>query len=289
MEVPVALQTAIANAAVDSVAKTIPGALYEKEDLPGCCGSAVGLLVEIGKTPVAVLAVVNAAEGGIGPIEDTEGNVPLGGKGRIMRSLGMEALPTFLVEGKVCAEPVSSVIDEPTFLVRAYPKDDNPVVARAYLSAAQRLGYPVLYREDLLARDVKALRALTQTLGDQVVKLGRSFSSSTSTQEKVKLAAELNRLCSQDLGGVSFMSENIHHIMGGVGMIPGTCACLSLFISNAELMRTVQPVLTEADAGRYADILEAAISELLPHLPEALAQVDEGKARALALEKAGKA
>lgn len=70
------------------------------------------------------------------------------------------------------------------------------------------------------------------------------------------------------------MSEDVHQVMGGVGMIPGTCACLSLFIPHTQLEEDVIPVLSEADAGRFADMVLAAAEDLSKHLPEACEVID---------------
>lgn len=237
MEVPVALQTAVANAAVSSLARANPDLVeYFGEGIEGNVG--------------------------LGPNEDVEGNVDLAGKRAVMERFGLRRAPTLLVEGKVCAEPLSPVIDEPTFLIRAHPDDDNPVVARAYLRAAERLGYPAVYREELLKRSPDAMRRLTETMGRRLEELGRALREATTSREKVEIAAEINRFAGQDLGGVTFMSDDVHAVMGGVGQIPGTSACLSLFIPNAELDRVVLPVLSDSDAERFADVLEESVREL---------------------------
>lgn len=287
MEVPVALQTAIANAAVNSFGAAMPEkVLIADEEIPGNCGRILGTKLMIDGIPVALMAVTNATEGGIGPNEDIEGNVNLAGKKALMASLGLDSLPTFLIEGKVCAEPVSSEITEPTFLIRAYPGDDNTAAAAAYLESAQKLGYPAVYRRELLGRSPTALRSLTRKLGEDIIALGTQFRDAVTAREKVRLAAELNEFCSQELGGVTFMSDDVHRVMGGVGMIPGTCACLSLFIPNAQLEKEVIPALSEADAGRFADVIQGAVTALLPNLDEARAEVRAGKTRAAELASA---
>lgn len=58
-----------------------------------------------------------------------------------MKQLRLDELPTILVEGKVCAEPVSSKIDCPTFVTRAYPGDDNFVVSECLVEAANELDF----------------------------------------------------------------------------------------------------------------------------------------------------
>lgn len=219
---------------------------------------------------VSVMALVNATAGGIGPNEDVEGNVDLYGKTAVMERFGLRRAPTLLVEGKVCAKPLSPVISEPTFLIRAYPSDDNPAAARAYIRAAERLGFPAVYREELLARDPKAMRSLTEQMGRRLEALGIALQRAASSAEKVAIAAEVNRFASEELGGITFMSEDIHAVMGGVGQIPGTTACMSLFIPDEELKAAVIPVLSMADANRFADMLYEGLRELAGGLlPEA--------------------
>lgn len=263
MEVPVALQTAVANAAVSSLARANPDLVeYFGEGIEGNVGLGAVASFRLHGLDVSMMALVNATAGGLGPNEDVEGNVDLAGKRAVMERFGLRRAPTLLVEGKVCAEPLSPVIDEPTFLIRAHPDDDNPVVARAYLRAAERLGYPAVYREELLKRSPDAMRRLTETMGRRLEELGRALREANTSREKVEIAAEINRFAGQDLGGVTFMSDDVHAVMGGVGQIPGTSACLSLFIPNAELDRVVLPVLSDSDAERFADVLEESVREL---------------------------
>mgnify|MGYP001043851624 CR=1 FL=1 len=270
MEVAVALQTAIANAALDSFVKAYPEQfLSSTEGVSGNVGRVIGTKLDIDGQIVSLLAVVNATDGGLGPNEDVEGNVDLGVKGDLMKVLGLDRLPTFLIEGKVCASPASDMILEPTFLVRAFPGDDNVTVAKSYVAGAKRLGYPVLYLDQLLGRHPTAMRDLTKKQGETIISLGQELAKAETAIEKVRIAAELNRFCSQELGGITFMSESIHRVMGGVGMIPGTCGCLSLFISHAQLAEDVIPVLSEADASRFADVILAGVADLANHLDEA--------------------
>lgn len=275
MEVPVALQAAIALAALDSFEVAFPeSVLASDEGVTGNCGRILGTKIRINGVVASVLAVVNATEGGLGPNEDVEGNVNLGPKRAVMEKLGLHALPTLLIEGKVCADPASSMIGRPTFLIRAYPDDDNVVAARSYEAAGTRLGYPSLYLDELLGRSPDAMRKLGRSQGEHVIRLGEALRDARTANDKVRIAAELNQFCSQELGGITFMSENVHQVMGGVGMIPGTCACLSLFIPHAQLEEDVSPVLSEADAGRFADMVLAAAEDLAGHLPEAREAID---------------
>ena len=268
MEVPVALQTAIANAALDSFTKNFPKAFVSgTEQVPGNIGRQLGGVIDVDGVPVSLLAVVNATEGGLGPNEDIEGNVNLAGKAALMKRLGLDHLPTILLEGKVYSEPISSEITEPTFVTRAFPGDDNVTVSECLEASAQQLGYPILYPR--LPTD------------DRYEALARRFSAAETSAEKVRLAAEINRFVSEDLGGVTFMSDDIHEVMGGVGAIPGTTGCLSLFVPTAENKRSVYPALTLADVNRFADVVLGAVALLHERREDAVKEVAAAASRAV--------
>ena len=270
MEVPVALQTAIANAALDSFAKNFPKAfLSATEQVPGNIGRQLGGVIDVDGVAVSLLAVVNATEGGLGPNEDVEGNVNLAGKAALMKRLGLDS------------EPISSEITEPTFVTRAFPGDDNVTVSECLEASAQQLGYPILYPRELLARKKGAMRELTRQMGERLEALARRFSAAETSAEKVRLAAEINRFVSEDLGGVTFMSDDIHEVMGGVGAIPGTTGCLSLFVPTAENKRSVYPALTLADVNRFADVVLGAVALLHERQEDAVKEVAAAASRAV--------
>ena len=268
MEVPVALQTAIANAALDSFTKNFPKAfLSATEQVPGNIGRQLGGVIDVDGVAVSLLAVVNATEGGLGPNEDVEGNVNLAGKAALMKRLGLDHLPTILLEGKVYSEPISSEITEPTFVTRAFPGDDNVTVSECLEASAQQLGYPILYPRELLARKKGAMRELTRQMGERLEALARQFSAAETSAEKVRLAAEINRFVSEDLGGVR--------------AIPGTTGCLSLFVPTAENKRSVYPALTLADVNRFADVVLGAVALLHERREDAVKEVAAAAARAV--------
>ena len=266
----VALQTAIANAAMDSFVKAYPDRFVLKdEELEGNCGKVLGTVLDINGVPVSAMALSNATEGGIGPNEDIEGNVNLFGKKDLSEKLHLDRIPSFVIEGKVCAEPLSSVIQEPTFLIRAFPGDDNTVAARALLKAAQDLNLPAEYRPELLARSKTAMEDLTRRQGKKVIEFGERLSKASTARDKVRIAAELNEFCSQELGGITFMSNDVHKIMGGVGCIPGTSAVMSLFISKEQLRKQVLPTLEPEDVNNYDRIICGAVGYLNENLEKA--------------------
>ena len=278
MEVPVAFQTAIANASIDSFAKQFPDYfLTAEEEVEGNCGKVIGARLDINGIKVSVMGLSNATTGGLGPNEDIEGNVNLFGKTKLMQRLELDSLPSFVIEGKVCAQPVSSEITEPTFLIRGNAEHDNSIVAECLLKAAQNLAYPALYRSELLRRSDTAMQMLTKEQGEYLEDLGRKFSTAESSFVKVHLAAEINRFASEDLGGTTFMSNDIHKVMGGVGCIPGTSCVLSLFIPNSQLEEEVLPTLSLQDVDKYVNILVEGAEILQEKKQEALNRLKQVK------------
>ena len=69
------------------------------------------------------------------------------------------------------------------------------------------------------------------------------------------------------------MSEAIHAVMGGVGAIPGTTGCLSLFVPNKALETDVYPTLTLEDVDRFADTILTAVGFLNERRDEAIGEV----------------
>ncbi len=275
-ETPVALQTAIANAALDSFVKNFPSRFKDTtENLENCCGRISGAVLDIGGVPVSVLGTVNATLDGSGPVEDLEGNVCAGSKKTVMRDLGMENIPTIVVEGKIYSPAYSAEATDPYFLVRADPVDDNPVVGQAVTRAAEELGYSVRYRTDVMKRTPNGLENTTKALGDAVIAAGEELKNARWSQEKIAALAKLARLVSEDGAGVSFMSDRLHEIVGGTGIMPGMGAVLSYVMPQAYRDRYVFPFLTEEDLARYVAIIKKAVAVLRPELPAAKAHLEQ--------------
>lgn len=275
-EVPVALQTAIANAAMDSFAKNFPESfLYADEGIEGNCGKVLGAVLEIGEVPVSVMALSNATEGGIGPVEELEGNVFAHGKVSVMEPLHLNQLPTFIVEGKVFTVPLCLGLKQQTWLVRAHAEHDNPIVAEALMQAAEHMQQAAIYPRDALRREKGGIAALTKKCGDIIAELGRRIGSSVTAFEKTRALAELIAYASQEAGAVSFMSNNLHELVGGPGAMPGTSAVLSLMVPKHYIDVHVQPFLTETDVQAYVDILKVAVFKLKDTLPDAIKHMEK--------------
>ncbi len=279
-ETPVALQTAIANAALDTFARNDPARFHQAwENLPGSCGMMVGTVLEIEKVPVAVLGTVNASSGGIGPNENLEGNIYAGSKKELMDKLGMINLPCLVIEGKVYTPKFCDDLQEPTFLVRADPVADNPVVGRSLYKAAESLGYPCLYLDNVMVRSVGALARQTEELGDKIIAMAGQLKAAEGSRDKVEALANLAYLVSQEGGGISFMSNRLNDIVGGVGLQPGTAAVLSYLVTPEWHRENIFPYLTIEDVNKFVKIIKKAVLELQEQLPEAQKHLDKNSCR----------
>ena len=269
-EAPVSLQTAIANAALDTFAKNFPHHFQSGiEDISGSCGLVAGAVLDIDGIPVSVLGTVNASEGGIGPNEDLEGNVALGIKRLLMDRLGLLDLPTIVIEGKIYNEKYLSDIDGCSFVVRADNELDNLVVAQSIVNAGASIDIPVLFKENAVPRITNGMANTTQALGAKIAELGEQLKSAGSSQEKVAILADLAVLISQDGGGSSFMSNTLNQIVGGAGMMPGTSAVFNYVVTKDYIAEVVVPFLTTDDLQRYVQLTLLSIKELAKLLPEA--------------------
>lgn len=262
-ETPVAFQTAIALALVDTFARKYPESVrVVGEDMPGRVGKVLGAVIEIEGTPVSLLAVVNASEGGLGPNEDLEGNVMLGAKGELMKELSFTNLPTIIIEGKMFVPKVSEGIKERTFWIRAQEEVDNTTVAASLVQAAAELGLPHLYSRDVLPQIKDTFRQATRALGQRIVDIGERLKKAELAEEKVALIAELAVIVSQDAGGVTFMSNPLQEVARSAGLVPGTAAVLSLLVTPEEKAWWKIPQLTPEDVEDYLRIVMLAVGKL---------------------------
>jgi hypothetical protein len=263
LELPVALQAATCLAAIDTFEKKHPGLLLScPEAMEGKVGRCLGAVIEIDSVPVSVLAVLNASEGGIGPDEDLEGNVMLGEKGRLMKILGLDALPTIILESKAYVPGICRDLDEDTFWIRMNGEVDNRFVYESLIKGALAARLPYLASDTAYPRGCGDMATATQALGKKIAKLGNELATAESAREKVRIVAELALLVSQDAGGISFMSSKLHDAVGGGGIMPGSSAVLSLAVSESSIRTWKIPVFTARDSDLYLEVLEQAVPAL---------------------------
>lgn len=275
-EVPVALQTAVANAALDSFAKNYPNDFkYGEEGLEGNCGKLLGTILEIDGIPVATLATVNATWGGFGPNEDLEGNSNLYKKGPLLRELGMEYLPTIIIES-VAYNANSQGLTENTFLARAHEEDDNPYVADSIALAAKKLNLPIIRNDVGMKRVPGGLAKNTEIVADNIIRLGEILKTADDCKLKVQTVGELNRYVSQDAGGVTFMSSSLHQEIGGAGILKTTCGVLNLIVTEDYVKENIIPWLNDQMIADYVKITKVATLELYKVKDQAHAHIKKG-------------
>lgn len=263
METPVAFEAALANAVVDTFRKKAHTRFkITQEDFGINCGLIGGLSTNVDRVSVSFLASVNYTRGGIGPAEDMEGNVALGSKGELMRELDMLKCPTIIVEGKAYLPAISNNLKQNTFLVRAQEGIDNMIVAQALFDSAKELGYPVLLRKDALPGIEGVMAQQTMDFAERIIALAERLKRVGLATDKVLIVAEMAKLISQDAGAITCISNKLHDVVRGVGMIPGTSAVLSMLVSRDYYAHWKIPLFEQGDAEMFKNIIMRAIEKV---------------------------
>ena len=272
MEPPVAFQTATCLAIIDTFQKKYPEQIQVTEEgLKSNVGKCMGALIDIKGNCVAVMAVINASAGGIGPVEDLEGNICLASKGALMEKIGLDRVPTIIIEGKAYVPPVSSTLDNNMFWVRFNEDFDNPAVGDALKKAADACSVNYLDSNTAYPRYTGEMVETTKSFGQKLIDIGTKIESATGSQEKVQLVAELALLVSQDAGGITYMTSGLHEIVAGGGLVPGLTAVLSMVVSQNYIDENQLPEITSDDIGHYVDVIVQAI-EFMSNDSQAIAK-----------------
>ncbi|MGL5989439.1 hypothetical protein [Cetobacterium sp.] len=263
LEAPVALQSAIANAALDSFYKNYPNNFeIITENVGDNYGYILGTVLDINNISVSFLATVNSTLGGIGPNEDLEGNSNFFSKKRIVERFNLDKIPNIVLESKLFNNTLDYFIED-TFIIRGDKIDDNTKVVDSLIKACTNLEYSFIYYDNnSMKRKKGSLQSKTNEIGKKIESLGKKLSLASSSEEKVKIVAELAILISEDCGGITFMSNDIHDEIGGVGLIKNTGAVLSLGVSKKYFEEHKIPYLTLQDLIKYYNIVLKTI-ELL--------------------------
>ncbi len=275
MEVPVALQTATCLAVIDTFEKRYGEAFHScDEGMKGKVGRCLGSVIEIEGIPVSVMATLNASEGGIGPDEDLEGNIMLGEKARLMKQLGLDKLPTIILESKAYVPAVCKDITENTFWVRINEEHDNRIVYDALIQASQKANFNCMSSSTAYNRGTGEMANATRELGQKIATLGNNLASSEIAADKVRIISELAILISEDAGGISFMSSKLHDAVGGGGLLQGTSAVLSMAISELAIRIWKIPAFTAQDSDQYLAVLEKAVPILAKNIVAASKELE---------------
>ncbi len=254
MEVPTALEGALALAVVHTLSITEPRFHCIISQQEGQLDAFIGGILDDGAEALSVLAVVNLTEGGIGPNEDQEGNAGPGVKARLLETMGLDQIPTIIVESK--SRRPDTPADQVTFLARATDQGTAPTVAQALVQAGNMLGLKVQC-EVAAYPSPGLLRRRTARLGQTLQTLGKALEQAETSADKVCITAKLAQLVREDCGGVTFMSDAVFDQVGGCGVLPGSGAVLSL-LDGITPLRDI-PAMSPGDREQYTAIcLQAA-------------------------------
>lgn len=275
-EAPVALQTAICHAVMNTFVRKYPEEVfYGDEDLEGTVGGCLGAVVSINEVPVSILATLNAAAGGLGPIEDAEGNLAFGGKKKVMEQLGLDKLPTIILESKAYVPSACKELCSDVMWIRYNEEADNPEVGKALALGARDADVVTMLSNAAYERGVPEIRQLTGKLGARIEALGAAFARAETSLEKVTLISELAEIVSQDAGGVTFMTAQLHEKAGGGGLQPGMTAVLSMAVAPQNIKKSHIPICTLSDVRCYISVTLAAIPHLVKNIDKAHAVIAE--------------
>lgn len=188
MEVPTSLQCAISLSVLDTFVKKYPGKfLVEDEDIPSNNGKILGATIEIENIPIAIMLSINSTKGGIGSVEDLEGNIPLGNKGKVMKNLNLERISTIVVESKNYSPNLSDNLESETFLIRWNKDFDNVTVGKSLIEGAKIARLPWIYDDKAFPRDTNHLYNSSILLGDRIIELGKAFKEAKTSEGKVDI------------------------------------------------------------------------------------------------------
>lgn len=270
LETTVVLEGVLANSVVDTFYKKNPDRfLVTRESLKNNCGLIGGISVKMKDINTSLLVSVNQTIDGLGPVEDLEGNVALGSKAEIMKKLDMLKCPTIIVESKAYLPAISDNLRQNTFLVRAQKDIDNMVVAEALYNSAKELGYPVILRNDMLPQRPGLMKQNTINFAQRIIKCAEHLKKVELASDKVTIVAEMVKLISQDAGAVTCISNPLHDVVRGAGIMPGTSAVLSMLVTKKYYEYWKIPLFEEEDAEMAKNIIKLAIRKISANINDA--------------------
>ena len=252
-ETAAAFQGACALAVLDTFVKAAPERFHVSAPAAkkGYLDRAVSTVLDVDGIPVALQLRVNFTEGGIGPAEDYEGNVPWDFKEAVMKAVGLDAVPTVILESKAYIPAFAPELKEDRLMIRAQEGVDLVPLGEALLQSAQLHGIPACLKTDAMPLVQGSLAKATAAYADRVIALAEKLKAADDCMEKVLLTADLAELISQDAGGVTFMGNTVNDQMRGAGVIPGSGVILSMIVTTAYREYVKIPMLTPEDADRY--------------------------------------
>ncbi|MEM4542406.1 MAG: hypothetical protein QW583_00965 [Sulfolobales archaeon] len=272
-EASVAVEYALAEAALDTLARNIPGfAIVKSSDFEDVFG---GISIELEEGDMIALLSVNGFRRGIGPAEDLEGNVPLGHKKMIMETLGATRVPSIVIESKAYIPLLSDRIAGSTVLLRYNIEYDNIVVAREIAETLKQLGIDFLETSTAFPRYVKSMVEVKKSVLSELISTASALSSATAARDKVRITEQLVKLVCRDLGGVFFMSDDLIEVVGSAGLVPGTGAVVSIAVDRGYIENKGLPYATPEESSLLAEVAVKASRRILTNYEEAMRLLEE--------------
>lgn len=276
MEVAVSLQAAISLALLHTFKEKWPqDVLIVEEDISPNIGKALGTVIEIDSIPISIMLTVNASLGGMGPMEDLEGNIMLGKKGMMMKEIGLDKIPTIIIESKNFSPGNCNSLEENSFLIRANRKFDNNTVAACLVEGARETEVECIYQDDVLMRGNDDFHESVGQLGNRIIELGDEYKNSRTSRERVGIIGQLANIISEEAGGTTFMSNELQMNVGSAGMMKGTSAVISLLVTKKYIEHHKIPFVTEKDVKAYMDIIYNGIFKLYNRLDKAQRELED--------------
>ena len=252
-ETAAAFQGACALAVLDTFVKAAPERFHVSQPASGkgYLDRSIATVLDVDGIPVALQLLVNFTEGGIGPAEDYEGNVPWDFKESVMKAVGLDTAPTVVLESKAYIPAFAPGLEEDQLMIRAQEGVDLLPLGRALRDSALQHGIPACLKTNAMPLVQGGLAKATAAYADRVIALAEKLKAADDCMEKVRLTADLAELVSQDAGGVTFMGNTVNDQMRGAGVMPGSGVILSMIVTTAYKKYVKIPMLTPEDADRY--------------------------------------
>lgn len=266
LEVPTAIEYALAEAVMESFAENISGFVLERESQHGDIFG--GVPSEVGGIPVTFLLSVNGSRNGIGPNMDRQGNITLGAKRRLMEKLGIINVPTIIVESKAYNPSIKN-LRENSFMIRYHRDVDNEVVGRCLVETLEKGNYPYVCDDEAFPPIHGTMRRMTENAGAKLVQLGEQLGQCREATSKAEIIADITRFVSEELGEVISMSDRVHDHARSAGTMPGSSAVLSRVVTSDYISRYRIPFVTDKDVVILKEVLESAVPLLFENLAEA--------------------
>ena len=263
LETAVALQGACALAVMDSFKIALGDKLLVSDEaFANKYDKFAGIVIDIDDIPVALMLVINGTNGGIGPDEDYEGNTNYTSKGQLMTKLGLDKAKTVVVESKAYIPALAESVAENQYMVRAQKDLDCTELGKALYETGLELNLPIRFEEGLMPLAPGALEAATHAFANKVIETAKELLVIDSAADKTRILAELNKLVSEDAGGVTFMSNSVNGEMRGAGTLPGITTVLSMVTTIAYKNYWKIPRLEVEEANNYIRLIFGAIKKL---------------------------